>query len=60
MARTYLPKFLQDLLTICEYTTKYDQVIRRALPETAIPAYDQFKEACSALLAVFPDVLEPV
>lgn len=60
MSRTYLPKLLQILLEVCEYTTKYDQVIRRTLPPEALPAYDAFKDACSAFLAVFPDVLEPI
>lgn len=50
--RTFLPTFVKIVHAVCYYSAKYDQQLRKALPENAIPAYNVLRSACAAFTEI--------
>lgn len=50
--KTYLPKLVRLLEILCKYILRYNQQIKKNLPNNAAPAVDAVVTACQALAVI--------
>jgi len=50
--KTYLPKLVKVLTTVCRYILRWNVQIKANLPPTAAPAVDAVVEACQVLIDI--------
>lgn len=55
-AKTFIPRLVQIVRLLCIYMTRYENQIRRNLPEGAVNPFNALAAACTVFLTAVGDL----